>query len=252
MAADSSENGPLELIELERARIGHEIHDTLLPLIFAASASLRGLLEQTALEHDATEASMAHASQPDSHTSQASAARTAVPRDRIAQVADWLDDALQVGRKLLVEVYPPELEGRDWDRVVNETLSRMIDSADAIKWQIDPGVNALPAKVLSAAYRIVIEAVRNAVRHGQATEITITATRDAADRDVADRDDEPSWLITVSDNGGGFNVDDVSPDRFGVRSMVGRARLAGGTCSVESAIGGPTTVRFRWRPPETI
>lgn len=208
--AESSGNSELELIELERARIGHEIHDALLPLVFAASASLRGLLDQqTPVDPD--------------------------HRKRLVQVADWLDDALQVGRKLLVEVYPPELEGRDWDRAVKETLSRIVDADCEIDWQIDLNVNSQPAKRLSAGYRIVVEAVRNAIRHGGATKIGIAATQQ---NDV--------WSITVSDNGRGFEASEMQADRFGVRSMIGRAKLAGGSCAVNSTIGGPTTVRFQW------
>ena len=85
-----------------------------------------------------------------------------------------------------------------------------------------------------AAYRIVVEAIRNAVGHGKATEVVVTG----------EQDDE-GLRVTVSDNGGGFDPDQVPADRFGVRSMIGRAELAGGTLRIDSARGGPTIVNFK-------
>ena len=200
----------IELIELERARIGHEIHDTMLPLVFAASASLHGLIDGDR-KFDADQ------------------------QRRLNQIADWLDDAMQVGRRLLIEVYPPELDGHDWDRAVSDTLNRISDKQCDITWQVDPAFNNQPASVLSAAYRIVIEAVRNAIRHGEATEIVIGASFESG-----------IWSVSVTDNGRGFDSTQVPSDRFGLRSMVGRAKLAGGSCVVDSTEGGPTTVTMQW------
>lgn len=198
------------LIDLERAQVGHEIHDTLLPLIFAASASASSLAADDSFTHSQD------------------------ARDKLRQVASWLDEAMQTGRRLLTQVYPPELVDQIWTRVAKETLDRLCGETSAlIQWQIDSDVNETSAPVAIAAYRIVVEAVRNAIRHGKATEVTIVGTK-------VDR----GFRVVIRDNGCGFDPSQVPQDRFGIRTMIGRAELVGGNLVIDSAAGGPTTVTF--------
>lgn len=207
-------NSPLDqaarLIETERAQIGHEIHDGLLPLIFAASATL-----SNALEHgDASEAE--------------------ATRQKLKQVQTWLADALHVGRRLLNEVYPPELHGNSWTYAAKDTLERLFpEDHDAIRWQTDSSVDETTDPIAFAAYRIVVEAVRNAIGHGKATEVRIEGSKDG---DVIH--------VRIRDNGTGFDPTQVAEDRFGIRAMYGRAELVEGSLAIHSDLGGPTTVSF--------
>lgn len=203
---------PLEqatrLIDLERSQVGHEIHDALLPLIFAASASVSSLAADDANSDDA--------------------------RDKLRQVAAWLDEAMQTGRRLLTHVYPPELVDQIWTRAAKDTLQRLVgEKSSLIRWQIDSDANDTSTPVAIAAYRIVVEAVRNAIRHGKAREVTVIAEK--VDRGLR---------VVIRDNGGGFDPSQVPEDRFGLRAMTGRAELVGGTVVIDSNEGGPTTVTF--------
>ena len=207
---DTNLDQATRLIEIERAQIGHEIHDGLLPLIFAASASLSGLVDQS------------------SETS------TEETRQKLQQAAGWLDDAMQIGRQLLTQVYPPELIDTIWTTAASDTLERLFGETDTkIEWHSDVQVNVTSAPIALAAYRIVVEAVRNAIRHGKASEIRIVAEQRAA-----------GIRIVIHDNGCGFDPSPVPSDRFGIRSMTGRAELVGGSLHIDSAPGGPTTVTF--------
>jgi len=77
------------------------------------------------------------------------------------------------------------------------------------------------ADALLAATR---EALVNAVTHGRAPVSLYLEVRDDA------------LEVFVRDRGAGFDVDQVPPDRFGVReSIVGRVRRRGGTASVTSS-----------------
>jgi signal transduction histidine kinase len=204
---DTNHDQATRLIEDERAQIGHEIHDGLLPLIFAASSALSSVIDQ---------------------------ADSAATRERLHQAAGWLNEALQLGRHLLVEVYPPELTGNTWTAAATDTLERLFDQSETkIDWQLDARVNETSAAVAAAAYRIVVEAVRNAIRHGKSSEVKIIAAHQAG-----------GIQVIIRDNGGGFDPSQVANDRFGIRSMTGRARLVGGSLSIDSAPGGPTTVTF--------
>lgn len=214
-AGEKDDSDPLDkdldqttrLIEAERAKIGHEIHDGLLPLIFAASSAVSSVSDQ--VESDDT-------------------------RQRLEQATEWLREALQFGRRLLTEIYPAELAGTEWTAAAADTLERLFDNSDAqIQWQVDPQVNETSPAVAATAYRIVIEAVRNAIGHGKASRVTIAAQPHSGGIEVV-----------IDDNGGGFDPSQVASDRFGIRSMTGRAQLVGGSLSIESHPGGPTKVVF--------
>ena len=86
------------------------------------------------------------------------------------------------------------------------------------------------------SFRIVQEALRNVWRHSQATKAEITVEFG-----------ERTTKISVSDNGKGFDlpqtVGDLARDnKLGLVGMHERARLLGGTLSVESKTGKGTTV----------
>jgi signal transduction histidine kinase len=201
------------LIEAERAMVANEIHDGVLPLLFGASASLASLLENSGDE------------------------LTQPVRERIEQTKGWIDDAMQRGRQILTETYPPELERTAWSVAAIDTVGRLLgESAVRVKWQLDDNLHQLPYAVAGAAYRIVVEAVRNAIRHGNASEVVVAG---AWQRD--------RFCITVRDNGKGFDPANIPEGHFGVRSMRGRAELVGGDLTIDSKTGGPTEVRFEKR-----
>ena len=200
-----------ELVELERSQIGHEIHDGLLPPIFAASAVVQSLLE-------ADRASPL--SQQD--------------REKLQSAAEWLNNAMTSGRGLLHRVYPPELIGSAWTRAAKDTVNRLCEQSKAtIDWHLQPEADEAAVPISIAAYRIVVEAVRNATSHGDACQITV---------DAAVEDD--SLVLTVTDDGCGFDPAQVSSDRFGIRSMKGRALLVGGALAVDSSPQRGTTVKL--------
>lgn len=206
---ESRDDQAEDFVELERARIGHEIHDSLLPLIFAASGGVQAAINQ--LPADA-----------------------AVSKQNLTQSLQWLNDAMQTGRQLLTEIYPPELTGSLWVRAAQDAINRLFDQSNLqVNWNVDKAAEEISTKVAIAAYRIVVEAVRNAIRHGQASKIDVDASRRRR-----------TMHVVIRDNGHGFNPSEVPNDRFGLRAMTGRAIMVGGSLKVESEPGGPTTVSF--------
>lgn len=208
-----------KLIEVERAQIGHELHDGVIPLLFAASAVVGNVcdkLNQGGVDVPSTVDRV-----------------DLVPK--LEQLTIWLNEAMQTSRRLLTGVYPPELDGREWTAVVAESLERLFpDSEESIRWDMDPRVNEVETGVACAAYRIVIEAVRNACRHGNATEVVVSGSKTA-----------DSIEVTIRDDGKGFDPKQVTENHFGLRSMRGRAELVRGTLLVDSQEGGPTVVTFK-------
>ena len=81
-------------------------------------------------------------------------------------------------------------------------------------------------------FRIFQEALNNALKHAGTQRIAVTLN------------DGEGVRMTVSDDGGGFNVDErmASARGQGLRNMVRRADLIGYHCAVSSRIGAGTTV----------
>jgi signal transduction histidine kinase len=78
------------------------------------------------------------------------------------------------------------------------------------------------------------EAVANALRHSQATQVRIELAR------VEDR-----MMLKVADNGRGFKRSTIERSgRYGLRNMAERARLVGGHLEIDSRQGHGTEVRL--------
>lgn len=82
-------------------------------------------------------------------------------------------------------------------------------------------------------YRIVQEALHNAVEHGHATKVLIDLTVDS-----------DSMVLTVRDDGKGFDGA-AAPNGMGLRIMRYRAQCIGGSCDVQSNGGKGTIVTCR-------
>ncbi len=94
----------------------------------------------------------------------------------------------------------------------------------------------LPEEVGLVLFRITQEALRNVWRHSQATEAEITVEFD-----------QSKIMITVSDNGKGFNLPETIGDlardgKLGLPGMQERARLLSGTLTVQSQLGRGSSI----------
>src|SRR3989440_7778079 len=88
----------------------------------------------------------------------------------------------------------------------------------------------LPPATRDALVRIVREGVTNAVRHAQASDITVELTT------------EPGIRLSIADNGVGFDPASASRGGFGLTSMRERAQAAGGDLQCLSSPGAGTQI----------
>jgi signal transduction histidine kinase len=93
---------------------------------------------------------------------------------------------------------------------------------------------SLPPDVSLALFRIAQEALRNVVRHARAASAILTL-----------RHVDNAVELLVEDFGSGFDQGNRSGGGIGLVSIQERARLAGGTARIWSALGQGTTVRAR-------
>ena len=85
-------------------------------------------------------------------------------------------------------------------------------------------------------YRIAQEAIHNAIKHGQATHVSVT---------LANSDEH---TLTISDNGLGLPAELCSSKGMGVHIMNYRAGMIGGRLSIAASQGSGTKVVCTWKP----
>jgi signal transduction histidine kinase len=95
----------------------------------------------------------------------------------------------------------------------------------------DRDVEALPAAVEVAAYRIASEALANVARHARASTCRVDLQRD----------DDRALVLAVTDDGVG--IAPLAPRGVGLLSLRERAAELGGSCSVQCPADGGTVVR---------
>ncbi len=111
--------------------------------------------------------------------------------------------------------------------------------------ELDANAEHLDKDAQGMIFYVVEEAVGNARKHAQATDIWIRSTRDTA-----------AYLIEVIDNGKGFDVGKVQSNydkrgSLGMVNMSERAEVMKAKLSIASAVGQGTRVMLRF-PLERI
>lgn len=172
------------MIEAERTAIAAEIHDGLLPYLYAAAAKLAAIRRST------------HANSAESSLDE----RLDKKLDaRLADAADWIDRSREVARTLMNGItYPPQALA-DPLAAAQAFLTQFSDLSDEgvslvdmpaadlagsgcspkVHWQWGDGpsplADRLPPVTAIAVYRLTTEFVRNALRHAGASRIEISA-----------------------------------------------------------------------------
>jgi signal transduction histidine kinase len=152
---------------------------------------------------------------------------------RAAETADaHLGEEMRKLRNLIAELRPAALDDLGLGPAIESLAKRQAAIGGfAVDVQIDLGVGRRLARdTETAIYRIVQEALSNAVKHARAERVSLRVM------ELTDRVE-----VLVEDDGHGFEPDGT-PEGFGLTGMRERALLAGGRLSVTSAERGPTAV----------
>nr|MDT0661134.1 ATP-binding protein [Micromonospora sp. DSM 115978] len=110
------------------------------------------------------------------------------------------------------------------------------DGCAPLDLRVDAGPVDLPAEVAAAISDCVTEALSNVVRHSGTGEARLAAHAKG-----------DGVIVTVSDDGRGFDPSAVPTHRRGLReSIAGRMSAIGGSARVQSSVGTGTEVTLRW------
>lgn len=156
-------------------------------------------------------------------------------RARLDDSQRLLEDTTQHLRDVMVELRPPGIDEFGLLAALREHVRRMVrrsgQRAEVTGSEPQP---RLPPNFAIALFRIVQEALNNTVKHAQATDISIEL------RQEADR-----VLLTVADNGKGFDAAGKGPAAIGgmgMTTMRERAEAIGGHLVIQSTPGAGTRV----------
>ncbi len=158
-------------------------------------------------------------------------------RDRLLEVAGSLRTSLKSLRSLLVEIHPPDLTADSLPSALEDLTAPAPAAGIDARVDVAPDVDAGPDAV-GLVWRVAQEAVRNSLRHSDATVLTVSV--DQADGVLS---------LVVSDDGAGFDPASVRKDaHYGLRGLDSLVRDSGGTLTVRSAPGEGTTISLEVRP----
>lgn len=204
----------------ERNRLARELHDAVTQTLFSASLLAEAL--PAAWENNPQEG-----------------------KQLLGELRQLSRGALAEMRTLLMELRPSALAEAD----LGDLLKQLGEAAAGregipVNVQLD-GRCELPADVHIALYRIAQEALNNALKHARADQIYLHLRR--LDGVVAsDPAPKPGVVLTVRDDGRGFDPERLAPNHFGLGIMRERAESIGATITVESQPGCGTQVTVLW------
>jgi signal transduction histidine kinase len=207
--------------ELERTRIAGELHDSVMQQISALSLVLGTAKRRMPADSEA--------------------------RDMVVDVQRKLIDVGTEVRQLSHDLYPPMLKQAGLAEVLRGYCDAFSHSRGiAASCDVDDSAAELSPGTALALYRIAQEALGNAAKHAAPTRVDVRLLRTGGDA-----------VLTVADDGHGYEPGRAADGGLGLVNMRERARQLGGTFELDSRPGRGTTVRvavpFRIReanPPE--
>lgn len=193
--------------EDERAHLARELHDELGALLTAAKLDVARLKSRlgAAMTPDATE--------------------------RIAHLNDTLNGGIALKRRIIEDLRPSSLNNLGLVAAL-EILSREFGERSEI--EIDAHFEAVklsPSAQLTA-YRLVQEALTNVAKYAKATRVVVRVAPD----------DFGAVVVSVRDDGVGFDAQAAQATTHGLVSMRYRVESEGGTMQLRSAVGEGTVI----------
>jgi two-component system sensor histidine kinase UhpB len=151
----------------------------------------------------------------------------------LAELAAIVQDSLEDVRRISRELRPEALDDLGLVNALIALSSRVVEQSGLrIRRRLDTPVAELSSQVELAIYRIAQEALTNAIRHAEATEIDLSLVRENGD-----------LVLSIKDNGRGLPEHVL--EGGGLVGMRERAMLIGGQLTLDSQPGAGVEVRLR-------
>jgi two-component system, NarL family, sensor histidine kinase DegS len=202
----------VEAQESERSRLAQEVHDG--PAQVLSNAIFQVEYIERVIDNDQ---------------------RTA--RTELRFLRDLLRRELGSVRTFISQLRPPVLDEMGLDGAIADAIGRVTAlSGLAIGSDLEAPAERLTEAQQTVVLRVLQEALQNVRKHGAASAVTVASAIDGDD-----------WVLTVRDDGRGFDVGAVAARgrrNFGLQFMRERAELIGARFEVHSRPDGGTLVRL--------
>lgn len=201
-------------VSAERHRLARELHDSVTQTLFSASliAEVLPILWEKKPE---------------------------MARQRLQELRELTRGALAEMRTLLLELRPSALAEVDLPTLLQQ-LAEAAGARARIPVQVQVrGEGTVPPEVKQVVYRVAQEALNNVIKHAQASQARIELEMGSE-----------GLVLSVYDEGRGFDPSQIPPGHMGLAIMRERAEAIGGLLHVMSRPGEGTTVRLQWIRPK--
>jgi len=197
------------IVEEERARIARDLHDSVAQILYLLALKADMAAEQVT--------------------------------NNPTQVKTALKEIGQRSRQVIREIRRAifALRPLDWssDGFLAALRRFVKDFAEHLNWQVsfelqDEGLS-IPDRLQPTVFRLVQESLNNVAKHAEANQIWI---------DISPNADNSILSLSIRDDGQGFEPTSPSTSGLGLRQMQKRAEAVGGIFTVDSRVGGGTTI----------
>jgi signal transduction histidine kinase len=218
-------------VSLARRVAGHEAERAAL-LERALSASERERRQIAADLHDGVVQDLAGAG----YALAAVARRVDGPASTgVEHVGKVVRGAVESLRRLMVDIYPPDLSGAGLPGAIDDLATPLRESGVTVHVRAEqlPGASSEVAAVL---YRVARETLANVAKHAQASAVEIDLGPDRASP-------TPSVMLRVADDGIGIRPDQLdkrAEGHLGLRLLVDRIADQGGSLTIQARPEGGT------------
>jgi len=209
--AELADKARFSAIVEERQRLARELHDAVSQQLFAISMTATAV--GRIMDKDFDKA-----------------------KRQIFLIEEMASVAQSEMRALLMHLRPVHLEGKRLSQAVGDLLQELRAKVQIeIEWEMDEGV-ALPKGIEDHLFRIVQEALSNALRHSKATKLELKLKHLHSQEGVR---------LYIRDNGVGFDMQDKKQSSYGLTTMQERVSEIGGSLSLVAAPNQGTRIDIR-------
>jgi PAS domain S-box-containing protein len=201
-------------VDAERQRLARDLHDAVTQTIYSASLIAEAL--PRIWERSPVEA-----------------------KRNLVKLRQLTRGALAEMRTLLFELRPAALEEAELGTLLQQLGDAMTGRTRIpVDVMVETASPELPQDVKIVLYRITQEAFNNVAKHAGATQVT-----------VALREEPDLVILTIHDNGQGFDPSTVPGERMGLDIMRERAKNIGAQLNARSTPGRGTEIAVIWSGP---
>jgi signal transduction histidine kinase len=163
------------------------------------------------------------------------------PEVSLERIFSMLGDCVGEVRGIIEGLRPSALEDLGVTSAINSycTKFQSLNHGIEVEREITAQERDIPKGIKIVIYRILQEALNNVSKHSRAKTVKVSLRKKAVGIELG-----------ITDDGSGFDVDHPHSQGvgqgIGLSSMKERARLSGGSISIQSRKGGGTAVTVSW------